>query len=127
MATISTMKNATIARMGMVLYLDLDNAPDEIISHQDHAHGGQYHDLSILVFRHALQIAGGHEHERHRRQKRQDGQDSGGQPAMRAGRFHLSLEPESFANHVRQAAQNLVEVASRLALQHDRRSEKLEI
>ena len=58
---------------------------------------------------------------------RQQGQNGGRQTPVGAGRLHLALQPEALADDVRQARENLAQVAAGLLLQQHRRSEEAHV
>ena len=79
------------------------------------------------IFRHPLQIAGRHKQQREHGDDRQQGQNGGRQASVGAGRLHLSLQPEPFADDVRQARQDFAQIAARLLLQQHRRRKEAHV
>src|SRR5580765_7030755 len=119
-----SMRNAQTANIAgcSISNLYVDDLLDEEIA-QDLRHDGAADQIfAVRIFRHPLQIAGGHKEEGEHRDYRKQRQNGGGKASVGASRLDLSLEPEAFADHVGQARKYFTEIAARLLLQQHGRS-----
>ena len=74
-----------------------------------------------------LEITGRSDNQPAQRGEGQQRQNRGRQPAVRAGGFHLPLQPEPFADDVRKPAQHFAQIAAGLPLQQDSGREEANI
>src|SRR5579862_8159757 len=127
--TAATVMKMTIVRIssGICLHLNPDDLTDHEITDrlQRNAHHDQKVSDGVIKERtHELRA----EQIKHQNHDRRHGhQQHHGESSLRSMYFYLTLNLEAFANHVGQIIQDLCQIASGFALQHDGGHKKFDI
>src|ERR1700694_3546897 len=106
-----------IAMRRLLLNLDVDDLPDEIIS-EDLADDREADQVSaVLILSHSLQVPGRDHQQSDHCENWHQHQNRRGEPAVRAGRFHLTFQTEALADYICKLGQDFREVTTGLFLQ----------